>query len=225
MVVALLLPVPRAAAQGTGRGGDDRRVHAYTLLHQPASEALQLVHPLLSAEGTVELQPGANTLVVRDRAEVIERVVALLAEFDHPASPVELEIRIVKAGVEAAPGDASELPPALVARLRELLRYESYRLLARARLEVREGEEVTHQLGEEYRVGFRMGTLREDRRLKLHGFRVARDRGNPEPEQLIHTNLNLWLDKPMILGLARAESSREALMLVLTCSLGSEAEP
>ena len=48
---------------------------------------------------------------------------------------------------------------------------------------------------------------------------MAHRLGNPEPKELIHTNLNLWLSKPMILGLARTESSTEALMVILTCTL------
>ena len=39
------------------------------------------------------------------------------------------------------------------------------------------------------------------------------------PEVLLYTNLSLWVDKPMILGLARTESSDQALMVVIHCTL------
>ncbi len=73
-------------------------VHAYTLRHQPAAEALVLVHPLLSQRGSVQLQPGGNTLVVRDEAAVVERVAELLREFDHPAQTLAIRIQAVRAG-------------------------------------------------------------------------------------------------------------------------------
>ncbi|MGB5879107.1 MAG: secretin N-terminal domain-containing protein, partial [Thermoanaerobaculia bacterium] len=209
-----------AAAQSSAGTPPALVVHAYTLEHQPAVEAIGLIHPLLTERGSVELQPGGNTLVVRDTAAVVRRAVALLEDFDHPRSPIHLEIKIVRAGLGAAEPEASRgLSPALLARLRDLLRYENYRLLADARIVAREAEEVSYRVGDDYRVTFRMGTLMADRRIKLHGFQVAHQLGNPEPKELIHTNLNLWLSKPMILGLAKEEASKEALMVILTCNL------
>ena len=87
--MALLLAVGGAAAQTEPA----LLVHAYTLRHQPAAAALELVHPLLSPRGSVQLQPGGNTLVVRDEPTVVERVVELLREFDHAAKKLALRIQ------------------------------------------------------------------------------------------------------------------------------------
>lgn len=219
-----------AIAQGPSepgqKQGEELVLHAYTLEHQPAGEAIHLIHPLLSEHGAVEIQPGGNTLVIRDTVEVVERLIRLLKDFDHPARPVRLTLQLVRAGLKEDRVDGeSELPKALVSRLRELLRYEDYHLLATAALEIREGENVSYELGDDFKVEFRMGTLLADRRVKLRGFRVARQSGNPDAKQLIHTNLSLWLDKPMILGLARAETSDRALMVVLTSSLARDSVP
>lgn len=211
-------PTPSGAAEPDSASAGGLVLHAFTLEHQPAAEAILLVVPLLSENGAVELQPGGNTLVLRDTPAIVERAVRLLEDFDHPAGGLRLEIQLVRAGLEGETGPGERLPETLARRLRELLRYDSYRLLAGAALDVAEGEEVVYRLGEEYRLEFRMGALRTDRRIKLHGFRVIRRAEDPEDSQLIHTNLNLWLDKPMVLGLARAESSERALMVVLTCS-------
>ncbi len=224
---AVALP---ATAQERSEPRPDRAgelvVQAYTLEHQPAGEAIHLVHPLLSVRGAVEIQPGGNTLVIRDTVEVVERLIRLLKDFDHPARSVRLTLQLVQAGLKGSrAGGESGLPEALVSRLRELLRYDDYRLLATAEAEIREGEEVAYELADDFKIEFRMGTLLADRRVKLRGFRVARQGGNPDSKQLIHTNLNLWLDKPMILGLARAETSDRALMVVLTCSLERESAP
>ena len=229
-MLALFTVSSSASAQAVSESrlepSEELVLHAYTLEHQPAGEAIALIHPLLSQRGAVEIQPGGNTLVIRDTAQVVERLIRLLKDFDHSARLVRLTVQLVRAGlgVGSANGE-SRLPPALVRRLRELLRYDDYRLLATAELEIREGEEVTYELGDDFAVEFRMGTLLADRRVKLHGFRVARYLGSPNSKRLIHTNLNLWLDKPMILGLARAESSDRALMVVLTCSLEGRQAP
>ena len=49
--------------------------------HQEAREAMPLLYPLLSEQGTVELQPGGNTLVVRDRGEVLRKLLPVLQDY------------------------------------------------------------------------------------------------------------------------------------------------
>lgn len=207
-------PPPRASAAQV----DELRLHAFTLEYQRASEALALVQPLLSPRGTVELQAAANTLVVRDSLAALVRVTAALRGFDHPARALAFDIQIVRAGgggISPQP-PARELDPALQTRLERLFRYQGYRLLARAHLDTREGEEVAYDIAGGYRVTFKLGIMVAERRIKLSGFRVAR-RGKAEQEnELIHTAINLWRDQPLVLALARDEASPSALLVVVT---------
>ncbi len=194
----------------------------FVLRHQPVAEAVGLVYPLLTERGTVEVRPRGNTLVIRDGRSTVERVLQLLGDYDQPAQPLELELRIVSAQPRSGSAEApSGLPEELLARLRELLRYESYRLVARADLATAEGREVRRALGAGYFVDFRVGRLDADRRIRLNGFRILRGAAADEAKPLIHTNLNLRLDRPMVLGLARTESSDRALMVVLSCALAA----
>jgi hypothetical protein len=241
VVTALLaaLPAPPAAAQGSS---SDWKVHAYTLEHQPSAEALALIRPLLSPVGTLEEQPRSNTVVIRDRRQFVERIIATLEKFDHPPEELRFDIRIVRAGPkrqvisppsEPAAEDAetlaaeSGLPEELVTRLRELLRYDDYRVLASAAMSSREGEEVAYSLGGSYKVSFRSGTLLAGpagQRVRLEGFRILERVDNPankgrqlEPKELFHATLNLWIDRPFNLVLAQDESRQEALMVAITC--------
>lgn len=221
LLVGLAVVLPAAlAARPAAEGEPALEVLVFSLEHQPASEAIPLVYPLLSKRGTVELQPAGNTLVVRDAPASLERIGRLLRGFDHPARRIRLEIQVVEAAAAGAGGPPGEsLPEPLTRRLQELLRYKHFRLLARTSFEAREAERVTYRVGKEFSVAFQLGTLLAERRLRLHGFRLSRQDANPERRELIHTHLNLWLDEPMVLGLARAESSDRALMVILTSSL------
>lgn len=228
-LLAILAPFAAAMAQDgeaeAGRPGP-LVLHAYTLRYQPASEAVALIFELLSERGTVELQPGGNTVVIRDTRPALQRILPVLTAFDHPAREVRLDVQIVRA--TAGPGGvgtASGLPESLVRRLRELLRYQSFDLVATASLVTMEGEEVTYEIGQEYAVTFRTGTLMDDQRIKLQGFRLDRRRAGEEGGALVETNLNLWPAEPMVLGLARKESSDSALMVVLTLQVGSRESP
>jgi len=194
----------------------------FTLQHRAASEAIDLIHPLLTARGAVELRPADNTLVIRDVSETVDRALVLLAEFDLPAPTLRFELRVVRAGLDRtdkANQVAEGLPPALVDRLRELLRYDSFELLSGTDLAAPENQQLEAWIGADFQIRFRVGVVQVDRRVKLYGFQVARREQDGEVKVLIHTNLSLWLDKPMILGLARTESSEQALMVVIHCTL------
>ena len=235
-IVACVLWVcgPAAAALGAGalqREGDELVLHAYTLRYQQAIEAVSLIQPLLTGRGTLELQPGGNTLVIRDTAAALGRIVPVLRAFDHPSQPLKVEILIVRASrtVVSPPAVHSDLPESLTRRLRELLPYDIYELQAQAQLASQEGQSVAYELGDDYVVSFRLGTLLEARRIKLANFDVSRRAANRKSTvPLVHTSLNLCLEQTMSLGLARSEGSREALIIVVTVRRGDarpRAEP
>lgn len=192
----------------------------YSLRYRPAAEAIAEVEGLLSERGTVELQPQDNSLVLRDTRPIVRRAMARLRDYDQPLRQIRLEIQIVQAGGDSPPGppDGPRLSDELVKRLRELLRFESFALIAQAGLEMREGEHVAYQFGGDYRVEFELGILTSSQQLRLGDFIVGRGQAS-EARPLIHTNLNLMLDRPMVLGLAQTESSERALMVVLTSHL------
>ncbi|MEM9558315.1 MAG: secretin N-terminal domain-containing protein [Acidobacteriota bacterium] len=204
-------------------------VHAQTLEHRSAADAADLVRPMLTHRGTVEEQPGGNTLVVRDVAASVQRIVSTLRAFDQPPRDLAFDIRIVRAAArrglispppEDVPIDA-ELPPELVERLRALLRYDDYEVLAQAGVRSREGEAVTYSLGDRYDVSFKPGMLLGGSRLKLEGFTITKkprqttDKGRRlEPRELFHATLNLWLDRPFIV---LAPTGDDALMIAISC--------
>ena len=216
-----------ALAQETASGETQTVLHAYKLENQPATEAVSLVYPLLSSKGTVELKPQENTLVIRDNLAAINRILPVLSRFDHPRRLIDLEIQIVRATADKfSPPPKSQLSKQLQERLQQLLPYHNYALIAETRLKSREGEQVSYRLGQRFDIQFRLGTLLEQRRIRLHDFQVERmqvdARGAETKKSLIHTNLFLFLDQTFSLGLASSEGSPEALMVVLTARV---AEP
>jgi hypothetical protein len=219
-------PAAPLAAQAGQQPRDSAELvlHAYTLRYQQALEAIPQIQPLLTGRGTLELQPGGNTLVIRDTAAALARIVPVLNAFDHPPQPLKVEILIVRAS-RAAVGPQqlshSDLPESLTRRLRELLPYDIYELQAQANLGSQEGQAVAYQLGDDYVVSFRLGTLVEAKRIRLGNFEVSRRAGKSKSTvPLVHTSLNLCLDQTMSLGLARSEGSRDALIIVVTVHHG-----
>jgi len=207
----------RAAGVAPGASEDEPVLHAYAFKHKRASDAIALVHPLLSPRGTLELQPADNTLVIRDSAAALARIIPLLRSYDRPARPLKIDIMIVRASRTAVSPRMvhSDLPEDLTRRLHDLLGYDNYDVEARGSLASQEGESVTYELGSEYQVSFR-STVLPERRVRLSDFQIVRRQAKRAAQVLIRTNMNLWVDRTMSLGLAKSEASREALMVVLT---------
>ncbi len=232
LFVGLAVALPAIAEDSGAAQASKQQVYAHTLKHQQAHEALVLVRPLLSADGTVEVQPGDNTLVIRETPDVVTRIAGLLAAFDHPPEDLRYDIQIVRAGPKSygvspvPPGVRSDarLSDKLVEQLRRRLRYDDYRVLAEAGVTTRQGEKVTYALGETYSVSFRSGPVLAGRQVKLEGFRIVKqaqqvsDKGRRlEPRELFHATLNLWIDQEVHLVLAHDEERQEALMVTISC--------
>jgi hypothetical protein len=213
------------AAQTVQVQANELILHAYALKYRQAGEAVSLVSPLLSRAGTVELQPGSNTLVIRDTPASLNKITMVLRSYDQPARPVILELYIVRASRSqvSPPTPRSDLPEPLTRGLRSLLAYDIFETQAQAQLISREGQSVTYTLSEDYEVSFRLGTLSADRLVKLADLRIQRRTGQAAVPLLYYDLVNLRLDQPKILGLAKSESSPVALMFVLTLHSGNAA--
>lgn len=216
-LLALAIPLALAA-----QPRDEVMSYAFTLKHQSAREALAVVWPLLSPRGTVEVQRSGNTLIIRDTAEALPRVVRELRAFDHAPRALRIEIFLVRAtrAVVSPPLTQSSLPPELAERLRGMLPFENFEVAAQAQLAGREGEAMTYELGDAFAMSFRLGTVLADKRLKLLDFRLARRTAGRADQSLLHTNLNLSLDQTLTLTLAKRESSPDALMVIITARNG-----
>jgi len=185
-------------------------LRAYTFKYQRASEALALVYPLLSPQGTVEYQPQGNTLVIRDVEAAVRRVMPVLRGFDHPARPLRLEIIVVRASRSqvSPPLPRSDLPKQLTKRLQDLLRYDVFETQAQAQLAGVEGQKVVYELGPGFRVSFRFGTLVEGQQVKLSSFRISR-RAEGRPEAvLLQTNSTSSATARPTWGSPRARTAR-----------------
>ncbi|MFL6263600.1 MAG: hypothetical protein ACJ76Y_28225 [Thermoanaerobaculia bacterium] len=219
--LALAVPVLPAAPQ-SAPGPRDVVTRAYTFKYQRASEAVVMVYPLLSPKGTVELQPSGNTLVIRDTVTAVQKIMPALRSYDHPSRSLRLEIYVVKASRATVSPQVqrSDLPEDLTKRLRGLFAYDNFEKQAQAQLAGAEGQWVIYELGPDYKVSFRFGSMTEDHQVKLSSFRIARREEGKAEAVLLHANLMLPIDHTTSLGIASSESSPEALMVVLTLREG-----
>ncbi|MEZ5312695.1 MAG: hypothetical protein R2862_03095 [Thermoanaerobaculia bacterium] len=184
--------------------------------HQRASEALAMVRSLLSPRGSVARRGVEHAGGARVSA-ILTRVSTAVRTIDHVAQPIWLRVELIRAAVSSLSPvpKASDVEPELVDNLRKLFRFQQFAQVSRGRIETREGEEVTYEMGEGYRLAFRLGTIVDRRRIRLSSFQLTRVVAGQDDRTLVRSAVNLGLDQPLILGLTNDEAAERALMLVL----------
>ena len=122
-----------------GCEGDSLEVRTFTLERLDADEAFGLVDPYVYRDretnaGTISMSDGLIT--VRELPENLDRIAEVLEEFDRPRAAVRLHFQLIQANGFDDPDESIQ---AVEAELRKLLRYDGYRLVGEAVLQVREG--------------------------------------------------------------------------------------
>src|SRR5512140_3497579 len=70
-------------------------VRTFQFKHKDADKAAAAIKSLMSAEGSVAIQPTTNALTVTDRPENLKSIAATLAQFDTPPQAFRLTVRVV----------------------------------------------------------------------------------------------------------------------------------
>lgn len=211
-LMALLL-VSATALADTADVGKTLSVRTFQFRNKQADKAAGVIKPLMSADGSMSIQPAANSLIVTDHPENMKRIGEALAQFDRPATPLLLSVRLVG----ASRGAEAKVDPVLndIASKLALLRYNVLENLGSADAGGKEGEPGQIEL-EGYRAEFKFGEYDPATdTVKVSDFRLAR----LEDEQLttlLKTTLNLKIGQTVIIGATKQPQSQKALMLVVT---------
>lgn len=218
-VVMAVVPWCTAAAA-------EQQVRVFQLHFRPAREAALLVEPLLSADGSVLLQPKLNAITVRDTAAVLERVAAVVAAWDVAPLNYTIRLRVLLASTAPpTPGPAAPLISGVGSELQQLFRFTSYRELDTVVVTAAEGSAVEAAVADRYHVRFTVRAVPQDaERLQLSQLefqrRVPVNGGGEKLQPLLRTTLTLRAGQPFVLGAARSEEANRALVLVLLAQRG-----
>ncbi|HEX7154725.1 MAG TPA: secretin N-terminal domain-containing protein [Thermoanaerobaculia bacterium] len=191
-------------------------VRAFQFRHKAAEKAAAAIKNLVSAEGSISLQPSTNSLSVTDRPENLKAIAAAIAAFDTPAQNFNLEIRLVAASrvkPEQAPRIADDMKD--IASKLSMMRYNAFEELGEASFLGREGEPGQIDM-DKYRAEFRLGEYdAASNTIKVSDLRISKLE-NDQLTQLHKSTLNLKLGQQLIIGAAKAPESQRALMIVIT---------
>jgi hypothetical protein len=215
LVVALMLAASTLLAEPAADRGT-LSVRAFTFKAKDADKAAAAIKTLLSADGSMSIQPSANSLVVTDHPENLKNIAKAIAAFDaQPAGqPVRISIRLVSAGhVEGTAHVPHELED--VASKMAMFRFNSFESAGEANVDGKEGDaEVVDLPG--YRADFKIGEYDSPSdSVKVSDFHLSRLQKD-QLASLLKTTLNLRIGQMYIVGVSKTAQSQRALMIVIT---------
>lgn len=199
----------------------DQSLRVFKLHFRPAHEAATLVEPLLSAEGSVLLQPSLNAITVRDTPEVLKQVTDVLARWDVTPPVYKVRVRMFLASRESGPPEQpAPAIPELGERLHQLFPFTNYQEVASVQVTAADGSTVETAAGEHYQLRFVVRSVPQDpERVQLAQLELTRrDRGKGNAEvlrPLMRSTVTLRMRQHSVLGSARSEDASKALFLIL----------
>jgi len=212
LMMALLLVTATAFADAADVG-KTLTAKTFVFKHKQADKAANVIKGIMSAEGSMSIQPAANSLVVTDLPENMKKIAAAIAAFDAPAQALQLSIRLVS----ASRGAEAKVDPGLadVQSKLALLRYNVLESLGSANATGKEGEPGVVSLTG-YRADFRFGEYDPaSDSVQVADFKLLRQEGELLTPML-KTTLNLKLGQTVIIGATKQPQSQRALMIVVT---------
>jgi hypothetical protein len=240
LCAALLLPLAATgpvASQGAGRqdeagsapGAQDADLahQVFTVRYRSIDEVYLLVSPLLGPGGTIQTQPHQRTLSVTETPATLLRIAEVIAAYDVPPRSVEVSVQLILASIGQGSRDAPPPPPirGVIDRLSALsTRWQDYRLLGDARVMGTEGESSAVQVGDSYRVAFRIDRVSDENRvIRFKPFELQRREpaveGMERYSSIMNTVLNLRDSQLFIVGASKMERSNRALFMTVTAAL------
>ncbi len=225
LLLALAGPTTLAAADAAP-GADPVSARAYEVKFKSLADAAELVSPILSAQGTLTLQPRLKTLTVQDRVSILDRVASLLQSFDVAPRNVEVAMSLFL-GTDRREQEAGRIiPPSSMTRdvrgvaetLGDFTKWNAYEPLGGRAVTGVEGGRVTVNLSDEYRVAYDIDTV-SDQSVKLTSFvlqRITRGADGKEKVQDVYSaSVVLPVGRMLMLGAAQNPESKRALFLTL----------
>ena len=224
---AAATPGPSAAPPGVGAPARSAplAMRIFSLHYKKIDDVYMLISPYVGPRGTVKMQPSKKMLTVIDLPENLSRISGIIGTYDVPPRSVEVLVQLIMAS--SAPSPASPPPPirGVIDRLTALsTRWNDYRLLGNARVLGTEGEHSSLNVGDDYRVDFRIDQVSEETRvIRFKPFELQRREltveGNERYASVMSTVLNLRDAQLFIVGASKMERSNRALFMTITASL------
>ncbi len=217
------LAVPEISKPGVATGVPTE-ARVFRLQYKPVDQAVPLIRPLLSEDGTLLLELRRRAITVHDRPDRLEQIQGALDAWDVPPKNVRLTLQIIRArAIEGGRVRLSQELRGIGEALKDVTRWTDYENVGSVSVSTSEGGSATLDVAE-YRIHLILdqvadggGTIRL-KRFTLQRSEVGAD-GVERLKPIWDTVMNLKTDQLTVLGATRLEQSQKAILLTMTASI------
>lgn len=195
-------------------------VRAFQCRFRQAREAAAVAGPLLSEEGSLEIQSKQNTVVVRDTPEVLKRVADALAVWDTAPATFHVRLRMIMGSTELSTARPAQRLQGFGEELVRLFNFGSYEEIDTLDLKTSDGSTLETSIGKIYRLRMTLHRVEGDaNRIQIAPFeltrREGRDKGLEVVRPILRSTVSLLAGQTGILIASRSEAAKRALIVVL----------
>ena len=231
MIVSALAGSLPGALHVEAGAEDPIQARTFRIYYKALADASDVVSPLLSEDGSLTMRKRLNTLIVQDRASVLDRVESLLQRFDLPPRNVEVTLTLFL-GMVREEGEERDVSSSnvmtheirgIVETLKDFTKFHDYEPLGSRSINGLEGASVTADLTADYRVIFTVDVV-DDRRGLVKFERVVLQRldrdeeGRETTEELYSMGMVMQMDRLRVVGAASGPDSKRALFVTVQVS-------
>ena len=202
-------------------GGPQLDTETFELQYLDANTAASLIEPYVyfdreSTPGMVSTagDRASHLITVRETSDNLEKIARVLSKYDQPAPMVQLHFQVIEANGTTIKDPAIE---DVESALRQLFRFQGYRLLAEAVLAGVAGSSMSQNLGGEGGRGMGIQASIRDVRGSGDSGIVRFDVGlwGQSLGTIFETTANVRMGQTMVLGSTKPHPSMETLILAV----------
>jgi len=193
----------------------DLDTQTFELQYLELYNAVDLIQPYVYGDrpdAPGQVSAARNLLTVRETADNLEKIARVLQQYDTPPTSVQLRFQIIEAN------GASETDPAIAnveSVLRQLFRFQGYRLSAEAMMGGVEGSRITQSLGNEaqYRLEAHIQSVRTAGDSGMVRLEVGL--GSSRTGSVFETSANVRIGQTMVLGSTQPDPRTGTIILTV----------
>lgn len=195
-----------------GCGGEGTETRTFDVAHMNPQQAAELVGPYVGGEEAGEMSVFGQGLTVRAAPEKLRQIEEVLRRYDRPEPGVRLHFQLIEAD---GPGETDPRIANVESALRELFRFEGYRLLDEAQMGTVAGSRSTQV--------FRAGDRQYGINAWISDVRTGESGGTARlgvelrttAGSVLETTMNVPLGKTVVLGSGRPDPDQGVLILTV----------
>lgn len=204
------------AALLAGCGGEATETRTYDVAHMNPEQAAELVSPYVGGDEGSEMSIFGQGITVRAVPEKLRQIEEVLRRYDRPEPGVRLHFQLIEAD---GPGETDPRISNVESALRDLFRFEGYRLLDEAQMGSVAGSRSTQV----FRAGDREygieAWISDVRRNEEGGTARLSVELRTALGTVLETTMNVPMGQTVVLGSGRPDPDQGALILTVRLEL------